>query len=1506
MRSLHEKPRVVIVFRPDLVFEDRDEELLAKLQESYLEIKAQKQVYLTESEAGQFVSDLPEEQRGATIELYALGLSSVVVVEHLEDDVLQMTADIVEALCREYGEGSIYTSRGLWEAERDMEFFFPHLDGLPVERTLALIKPDALGRGLGTGKTVQEVVIDEAAAVGLFVVGQQQLMLSVQQAELLTKEWEETPEAHNAMSVLLQEPGAIALCLEGRGAIGKWKLLCGPTSSNYAKEIAPTTLRARFGTDSTSNAVYCSSSHDEADAELAALFPPGSFQLQRTLLLIKPDAMANLLEIITALGEVGFTILKEKQTLLTEERAQEFYRDLKNKPSFRPMIKHACSGPCCLLVLCRLGAITVLKQLVGPEIVKDAKATRPKSLRARFGRDGQRNAVHCSDNAKSAAREVRFFFPEMGADPIPNDDEVRDFIFRKSAGASMDFKTLSEVDSINFDVDQTLQQLLSRGLMALCQVQPKGLTAVKWLSRWLIENNPNKKKDDEETAGPEGADKTGFHPPERTRRYIEYGVNPEGMPFAVEAPAAPHARKKQIIEVDVSEETEDQRVSEFVTPPFVVFVVGGPGCGKGTQCSKLREEFSMIHLSTGDLMREEVSAQTFLGNEIYKHMQNGTLVPDHITLQLLKNAMTRQQDVNRFLLDGFPRTVEQAKRFEQEIAEVAFVLYFEATAETMQNRIKERSLKTPGRVDDNPETVKKRITSFEEQTVPVEKYYFPIGKVRRVQSEQSIDEVTEQTRQYFRCRFIYLLGPPGSPLGPVAARFEKTHKYCKINFVEILQKFASSEDPDAGKVQQALAKGKPVEPSIACPLIISEISIHMSLGVNNFVLCHFPQSAKQLEFLEFRIPSVTKTFLLDYSRADAQDLSSIVAPDGGVEARANTFFHPTTDDMLKSLDQKGCVKHIPCSLAELDYLHKDDAGSTTMQDQLIEKAWQGVSKAALPGLTVVLGPPSSGTALLAQLLAGKTPNSYWVDCNQLLDKELERRTEIGTAMHNMLARGQVVPLATTLELLKGIVNLTCSDSLVVENCPLYADQLEYIVREFRVDRAYHIRGSDEAVQGWREKYLAKSSGDDPTREASLFDERVDSLSPIITYFGRQGRLETLDVTETPKPEKLKKLIEQVTLPQVAVVSGLSAQAVKEQAELLAAAFGGPPLTSGFVSDWAEINLKKRVDPSQHAEFLWALKEYGKQNPHPILVLEQYPWTADGATAIYNSFGAPKVFLSIDCEDEQRMEDYRAAHEEEEIEDEDLAAKLGEEREQYKSMVGVFESRCARCLHCVSLADIKSPEELSMSVRQLMRPRAYVIMAPCGKCEFGRLLSDAICNSQVSGKCAKYTVIDCASLLESGVESSDLLKHKLYQASFTASGSRSLPVPLQAELFSDVFSRSANPMGTFIITNFPAPCTSRLNPTLRDQFCMLESICTIMGFLHVKLDDDSYTRWCSADPAELAAQKEFYDHVRDCILVQFGANKLFDSSPKRAPTTDEAVRRVAQDFLTCQAKAERTA
>merc|ERR1719272_2381480 len=101
--------------------------------------------------------------------------------------------------------------------------------------------------------------------------------------------------------------------------------------------------------------------------------------------------------------------------------------------------------------------------------------------------------------------------------------------------------------------------------------------------------------------------------------------------------------------------------------------------------------------------------------------------------------MIKHQDTNRFLLDGFPDSLEQAKRFEQEIAEVAFVLYVETDHETMKARISKRAAETPGRVDDNPETVEKRLKTYDTQTMPVVSYYKPIGRVRKVDATNDVN-----------------------------------------------------------------------------------------------------------------------------------------------------------------------------------------------------------------------------------------------------------------------------------------------------------------------------------------------------------------------------------------------------------------------------------------------------------------------------------------------------------------------------------------------------------------------------------------------------------------------------------------------------------------------------------------------------------------------------------------------------------------------------------------------
>eukprot|EP00438_Fugacium_kawagutii_P027262 Skav214355 [mRNA] locus=scaffold86:483215:498428:+ [translate_table: standard] len=400
----------------------------------------------------------------------------------------------------------------------------------------------------------------------------------------------------------------------------------------------------------------------------------------------------------------------------------------------------------------------------------------------------------------------------------------------------------------------------------------------------------------------------------------------------------------------VTEITEQQLKAEaaegdLTTPPFVVFVAGGPGCGKGTQCAKLREEFNLIHLSTGDLMRTEVANSSFLGSEIEKHMANGSLVPDEIVLKLLKKAMLKHQDTNRFLLDGFPRSVDQAKQFERDIAEaagglemlmVSFLLYLEASHDTMKQRIQGRAASNPGRVDDNDETVKKRLEVFDNQTIPLVNYYGPIGKLRRANAET--------------------LGLTMSDL------------------LGIGWSYANSNEPDAPAVRKSLAAGKP---------------------------------------------------------------------------------------------------------------------------------------------------------------------------------ELERRTEMGLAMHNMLAKGQVVPLSMTLELLKGVANLTCIRVSPTFFGPLrYVDQIEIIENEFRIDKVYYVQGSEQAETIWAEEYAKKVESATASKKFSDLKER---LPPIVAHFARLGKLEKFEVAEAPS----KDFRGPGWVAFLRALQGLSPVLSAQQAQQLATSYGAP-------------------------------------------------------------------------------------------------------------------------------------------------------------------------------------------------------------------------------------------------------------------------------------------------------------------------------------------------------------
>merc|ERR1712198_14497 len=151
----------------------------------------------------------------------------------------------------------------------------------------------------------------------------------------------------------------------------------------------------------------------------------------------------------------------------------------------------------------------------------------------------------------------------------------------------------------------------------------------------------------------------------------------------------------------------------------IVWVLGGPGCGKGTQCDKIVAKYGFTHLSSGDLLREEVGSGSNRGKQLTAIMEKGDLVPLAVVLDLLAEAMLNKLSGSKgYLIDGYPREVAQGEQFEAEIAPCAHILYFEVSDDTMTKRLLKRG-ETSGRADDNVETIKKRLETFHKHSEPV-------------------------------------------------------------------------------------------------------------------------------------------------------------------------------------------------------------------------------------------------------------------------------------------------------------------------------------------------------------------------------------------------------------------------------------------------------------------------------------------------------------------------------------------------------------------------------------------------------------------------------------------------------------------------------------------------------------------------------------------------------------------------------------------------------------------
>eukprot|EP00288_Rhodomonas_lens_P000544 CAMPEP_0177718024 /NCGR_PEP_ID=MMETSP0484_2-20121128/15359_1 /TAXON_ID=354590 /ORGANISM="Rhodomonas lens, Strain RHODO" /LENGTH=255 /DNA_ID=CAMNT_0019230167 /DNA_START=318 /DNA_END=1085 /DNA_ORIENTATION=+ len=187
--------------------------------------------------------------------------------------------------------------------------------------------------------------------------------------------------------------------------------------------------------------------------------------------------------------------------------------------------------------------------------------------------------------------------------------------------------------------------------------------------------------------------------------------------------------------------------------PRVVFVLGGPGSGKGTHCGKMCEEYEgIMHLSAGDLLRAEKQSGSKDGAMIDQYMKEGKIIPVQLTARLLLRAIQSNSDrFHLFLVDGFPRDMQNLDGWRRIVgpkAEVAFMLFLECDKQVMLDRLLQRG-KTSGRIDDNRASILKRFEVYESSTKHVVGHFESSNKLQRVKSEGSKAQVFERVRQAF-------------------------------------------------------------------------------------------------------------------------------------------------------------------------------------------------------------------------------------------------------------------------------------------------------------------------------------------------------------------------------------------------------------------------------------------------------------------------------------------------------------------------------------------------------------------------------------------------------------------------------------------------------------------------------------------------------------------------------------------------------------------------------------
>jgi adenylate kinase len=175
-----------------------------------------------------------------------------------------------------------------------------------------------------------------------------------------------------------------------------------------------------------------------------------------------------------------------------------------------------------------------------------------------------------------------------------------------------------------------------------------------------------------------------------------------------------------------------------------LLVLGPQGAGKGTQAKRISAEYDIPHVSTGDMFRAAIAAQTNLGRKVEPLLASGTLVPDETTVALIEERLGEPDAVDGFVLDGFPRNLAQAEALDSMLGGIGrgldAILFFDVPDSVGMERALSRA-QIEGRADDTPEVIAKRLATYHSETEPIVEHYRATGKLVPLHAERTVEEV---------------------------------------------------------------------------------------------------------------------------------------------------------------------------------------------------------------------------------------------------------------------------------------------------------------------------------------------------------------------------------------------------------------------------------------------------------------------------------------------------------------------------------------------------------------------------------------------------------------------------------------------------------------------------------------------------------------------------------------------------------------------------------------------